>query len=239
MNELSLFSGAGGGLLASRWLLGWHTICAVEIDEYCRRVLMQRQDEGYLEPFPIWNDVRTFDGRPWRGLVDVVTAGFPCQPYSTASRGRRVVEDLFGEVERIVAEVQPRWLFCENVLASAYPEQCRRSLLKCCPAGLGAPHHRERQWLVAYADDAEQPEFTVDAEVARVSAVGEAVWDEAALGRVLGMDDGLALRMVRLRALGNGQVPLVAARAWDLLMGRITEEGDDGRRERARARVAV
>lgn len=78
MNELGLFAGAGGGLLASR-LLGWRTVCAVEIDAYCQRVLAQRQLDGHLDPFPIWDDVRTFDGKPWRGAVDVVSGGFPAR----------------------------------------------------------------------------------------------------------------------------------------------------------------
>ncbi len=69
MRELGLFAGAGGGLLASAHLLGWRTVCAVEIDPYCQRVLAQRQRDGMLDPFPIWDDVRTFDGRPWRNAV--------------------------------------------------------------------------------------------------------------------------------------------------------------------------
>lgn len=56
MNELALFAGHGGGILASQ-LLGWKVICAVELDDYARRVLMARQDDGSLEPFPIWDDV--------------------------------------------------------------------------------------------------------------------------------------------------------------------------------------
>ena len=114
MNELALFAGAGGGLLASR-LLGWRTVCAVEFDGYRRAVLAARQDDGSLEPFPIWDDVRTFDGLPWRGRVDVVSGGFPCQAYSSAARGRNTTDDLWPEMRRIVAEVAPRYVFAENV----------------------------------------------------------------------------------------------------------------------------
>lgn len=74
MNELALFAGAGGGILGGK-LLGWTTVGAVEIEEYPRKVLLQRQRDGILRPFPIWDDVSTFDGRPWRGIVDVVTGG--------------------------------------------------------------------------------------------------------------------------------------------------------------------
>jgi len=86
VNELALFAGAGGGILGGK-LLGWRTVCAVELDGYARRVLLARQDDGCLPPFPIWDDVRTFDGKPWRGLVDVVSGGFPCQDISVAGGG--------------------------------------------------------------------------------------------------------------------------------------------------------
>ena len=78
MNELALFAGAGGGILGGK-LLGWRTVCAVEWNPFAAGVLAARQNEGALSPFPIWDDVRTFDGNPWRGLVDVVSGGFPCQ----------------------------------------------------------------------------------------------------------------------------------------------------------------
>ena len=85
MRELALFAGAGGGILGGV-LLGWRTVCAVEINAFCARRLMQRQNEGHLPPFPVWDDVSTFDGRPWRGVVDVVSGGFPCQDISSAGQ---------------------------------------------------------------------------------------------------------------------------------------------------------
>ena len=86
MNELHLFAGAGGGILGSE-LLGFRTVCAVELEPYPASVLLARQNDGLLPPFPVWDDVRTFDGRPWRGLVDVVSGGFPCQDISAAGKG--------------------------------------------------------------------------------------------------------------------------------------------------------
>jgi len=116
MNELALFAGAGGGLLGAK-LIGWRTICAVEIEEYPRHVLLARQDDGTLHPFPIWDDVRTFDGKPWRGLVDVVTGGFPCQDISVAGSGDGLDGErsgLWTEMRRIIGEVRPLYVFVEN-----------------------------------------------------------------------------------------------------------------------------
>ena len=87
MNELALFAGAGGGILGGH-LLGWRTVCAVEWEAYPASVLCARQNDGLLPPFPIWDDVQTFDGHPWRGIVDVVSGGFPCQDISAAGGGR-------------------------------------------------------------------------------------------------------------------------------------------------------
>jgi len=87
MNELALFAGAGGGILGGK-LLGWRTVCAVEWEQYPASVLCARQNDGLLPPFPIWDDVQTFDGHPWRGIIDVVSGGFPCQDISAAGGGR-------------------------------------------------------------------------------------------------------------------------------------------------------
>jgi len=86
MNELALFAGAGGGILGGK-LLGWRTVCAVEWEQYPACVLAARQNDGLLPPFPIWDDVQTFDGKPWREIVDVVSGGFPCQDISVTGRG--------------------------------------------------------------------------------------------------------------------------------------------------------
>ena len=116
MNELALFAGAGGGILGGL-LLGWTTVCAVEINEYCRRVLLARQRDGCLPPFPIWDDVRTFDGKPWRGRVDVISGGFPCQDISCAGKGAGITgkrSGLWTEFSRIIGEIQPAFAFVEN-----------------------------------------------------------------------------------------------------------------------------
>ena len=172
MNELALFAGAGGGILGGK-LLGWRTICAVEYDTYAASVLVARQNDGCLEPFPVWDDVRTFDGKQWHGIVDVVSGGFPCQDISRAkthdSDGRFVANGLDGErsglwreMARIIREVRPRYALVENVTAlldegigivlrdlAEMGYDARWGVLSASAAG--SPHHRERVFLVAYA----------------------------------------------------------------------------------------
>ena len=167
MNELSLFSGAGGGLLASKYLLGWRTVCYVEWDKYCQRVLQARIRDGLLDDAPIYGDIRTFDGRSWRGCVDIVTAGFPCQPFSVA--GKRQAENdernMWPDTIRVIREIQPRWCLLENVsglLATGYIGEIFRDLAesgfdcawrRLSAAEVGAAHRRDRLWVVANRED--------------------------------------------------------------------------------------
>jgi DNA (cytosine-5)-methyltransferase 1 len=225
INELALFAGAGGGLLASA-VLRWRTVCAVEYSPWNAGVLAQRQNDGVLEPFPIWDDVRTFDGRQWRGVVDVVSGGFPCQAFSSAARGRNIAEkDLWPEMRRIVCDVEPQFVFGENVSAKAIDRACddlealgyQTRAVTLSAADLGADHLRERHWLLAYTDDQSELLRGVDAEVALLAGVHTGVW-ETDPGHP-GVDDGLANRMERYTATGNGQVPVVAVTALLALAG--------------------
>lgn len=145
-------------------LLGHRTVCAVEIEPFCRKVLFQRQRDGILPWFPIWDDVKTFDGKPWRGLVDIVCGGFPCQDLSCAGKGAGITgsrSGLWSEMARIIGEVRPQYAFVENV-----PTLVGRGLAlvlsnladmgydaKWCVLGaddVGAPHRRKRVWIVGY-----------------------------------------------------------------------------------------
>lgn len=162
MNELALFAGAGGGILGGG-LLGWRTVCAVEIDPYAAGVLVARQNDGLLPPFPVWDDVRTFDGHAWRGAVDVVSGGFPCQDISVAGKGAGIDgarSGLWSEMARIIGEVRPPFAFVENSPAllvrgfervlgdlAALGYDCRWTVLGA--GDIGAPHQRDRLWLLA------------------------------------------------------------------------------------------
>ena len=269
MNELALFAGAGGGILGGH-LLEWRTVCAVEREPYAASVLMQRQNDGILPPFPIWDDVSTFDGKPWRGIVDVVSGGFPCQDISSAGKGAGIDGErsgLWREMARIIGEVRPRFVFVENspllvsrglaVVISDLAEMGYDAQWCCISASdTGAPHKRDRIWLVASDAkckplrdatiknvESEKPErkelgvhgcdwYVADASAARLQAPRpqqdgknrEQSWGvpsaggwwaaEPDVGRVA---DGVAARVDRLKAIGNGQVPIVAATAFRIL----------------------
>jgi DNA (cytosine-5)-methyltransferase 1 len=162
MDELALFAGAGGGILGGH-LLGWRTRCAVELDPYARKVLLARQRDGILPRFPIWDDIRTFEGGPWRGSVDVVSGGFPCQDISSAGQGRGLAgkrSSLWFEMLRVIEEVEPRFVFAENSpnLRSRGLGTIIKSLAELGYdsrwAVLGArhvyaPHRRDRMWILA------------------------------------------------------------------------------------------
>lgn len=262
MNELALFAGAGGGILGGI-LSGWRTVCAVEIEPYCREILLRRQRDGVLPLFPIWDDVRTFDGHEWRGLVDVISAGFPCQPFSVAGRQRAELDsrNLWPETIKIIRNVRPTYALLENVpglKAKPYWETIVADLVEsgygvkwdCLRASaMGAPHRRDRLWVVATDAErtrlerqwvgtkcmetqepmsssgskdvavaaGERPQNTLsNGKPTRFGNATDCCWwqTEPLVGRVV---DGMAHRVDRLRALGNGQVPIVAASAWEIL----------------------
>jgi DNA (cytosine-5)-methyltransferase 1 len=265
LRELALFAGAGGGILGGK-LLGWRTVCAVECNAYAASVLVSRQNDGILEPFPIWDDVRSFDGRPWRGIVDVVSGGFPCQDISAAGKGAGIDGErsgLWSEMARIIGEVRPSYAFVENspMLTS---RGLGRVLGDLAAMGFDAEwgvisaedaiwiagdpclyHERERIWVVAKSSDAKKgnagqlSKQSTDAWRTHSKKVWIGLqhkptglckdepysersswWStEPALGRVA---NGVASGMDRLAAIGNGQVSLVAAIAWEILSARLT-----------------
>lgn len=273
MRELHLFAGIGGGILGGM-LLGHRCVGAVEISPHCRQVLEARQREGILDAFPILEDVRTFDGHPWRGKVDVVCGGFPCQPWSSAGKrlGTADPRHLWPEMARIVSEVRPAYVFAENVSLAAFEQPWRdlRGMGYRVPPAIclgashvGAPHRRLRWWMLAHAEggrlegrgDGDRlhriSRRQRDGEPVRkrggVDAVADACGEGlaapeqggqggagssrgddqreatsergwwAAEPRVGRVAHGVPSRVDRLKALGNAQVPAVAAEAFRIL----------------------
>ena len=167
MRELSLFSGAGGGLLGTH-LLGWRPIGYVEFNDYCQRVLRARIDDGCLPNAPIFGDIRAFnsDGyaRRYRGVVDVITAGFPCTPFSAAGKrqGADDERNMWPATIECIRLVRPRYCLLENVpglLSSGYFGTILADLAESgydarwrilSAAEVGAPHRRNRLWIVAH-----------------------------------------------------------------------------------------
>jgi DNA (cytosine-5)-methyltransferase 1 len=242
MNELALFAGAGGGILGGH-LLGWRTVCAVEWEAYPASVLCARQNDGLLPPFPIWDDIQTFDGKPWRGIVDVISGGFPCQDISSAGKGAGIDGERSGmwrEMARVICEVRPRYAYIENSPMLTI-RGLDRVLCDLAQMGfdakwgvlggkeLGATHSRDRIWVVA--SDPSKNGRTQIPKISQRIGVEVNVWDAQKFNSLLddcqswedskrGMDllgDGLASWMGESEALGNGQIPIVAATAWRVL----------------------
>ncbi|KAA8607565.1 DNA methyltransferase [Salipiger aestuarii] len=166
---LSLCSGAGGldlGLTIA--MPGYRTVGHVERETYAAAILVARMEEAALDCAPVWDDVASFDGYPWRGAVDIVTAGYPCQPFSVAGK-RRGADDprhLWPHVARIIGEVGPPFVFLENVahhLRLGFPEVAgglvgmgyRLAAGLFTAAEVGAPHKRERLFILAHREGCE------------------------------------------------------------------------------------
>jgi len=246
MNELHLFAGAGGGILGGI-LLGHTTVCAVEIEPYCRKVLLQRQRDGILPRFPIWDDVCTFDGKPWRGKVDVVCGGFPCQDISSAGGGAGIEGErsgLWSEMARIIGEIRPKFAFMENSPMLTF-RGLGRVLGDLSELGydaqwgivgadnVGGDHIRKRIWILAYTSSIRMQRHLGKTKVFSETlqrGSGSKVSLQELAGIQFGItrsgsikpllarrEDDVADRSKRLKSIGNGQVPLVAATAWRIL----------------------
>jgi len=197
MNELALFAGAGGGILGGH-LLGWRTVCAVEWEQYPASVLCARQNDGLLPPFPIWDDVQTFDGHPWRGIVDVVSGGFPCQDISAAGKGAGIDGErsgMWGEMARIIREVRPKFVFVENspmltsrglgrVLGDLATMGFNARWGVLGASDVGALHQRNRIWIKA-THTSEIRRLRTTNEIKSNSCKKIKVWSESAFDTLL------------------------------------------------------
>jgi DNA (cytosine-5)-methyltransferase 1 len=160
LRHLDLFSGIGGFALAAQWVGGIKTTQFVEIDPYCQKVLAKN-----FPGVPVHDDIRSFTANA--GDYDLLTAGFPCQPHSTAGtrKASKDDRDLWPELYRIICEVRSKWIVLENVrglLSSESGRFFKRILWQLTTAGydaewgivscsdLGGSHRRERIWIVAY-----------------------------------------------------------------------------------------
>ena len=169
MTHGSLFSGIGGFDLAARWM-GWDNLFHCEFDPFCQRVLAHHFPNSKL-----YNDVKTFDATIYRGRLDVLSGGFPCQPFSSAGKRKGTDDDrhLWPEMLRIIREISPRYVLGENVrgllnwsgkdgrVGMVFEEVCTDLetagyevtpyLLPAC--SINAPHRRDRIFFVAQNSD--------------------------------------------------------------------------------------
>jgi DNA (cytosine-5)-methyltransferase 1 len=162
LTQLELFAGIGGFGLAGHWA-GIETVCQIEIDPFCQKVLAKNFPNAKKH-----GDIKTFNGTEYRGTVDIISGGFPCQPYSSAGKrlGKEDERHLWPEMLRIIREVRPRWIVGENVFglvnwsggmvfdevqSDLESEGYEVQAFVLPAAAVNAPHRRDRVWFVAYA----------------------------------------------------------------------------------------
>lgn len=236
MRTLDCFSGLGGGILASK-ILGHRIVCAIEKDTYCQDILVHHQNAGDIEPFPIWDDIATFNGKEWAGTIDLVQGGFPCQDISAAGNkigitGQR--SGLWKEMFRIVCEVRPRYVFVENVadlLVRGFPvvladlsvagfdaEWCLLSA-----AAVGAGHKRNRLWILAKSQNVPDAVDLRSWGLLGQKSIPKDFWNRQQKDEpdVACEYHGIPNRLDAYRGFGNAQVPLCAAMAFALLYQRL------------------
>jgi DNA (cytosine-5)-methyltransferase 1 len=226
-------------------LLSWTQPWSLRNRALPKKRLLARQRDGILPKFPIWDDVCTLDGKPWRGSVDLLCGGFPCQDISAAGKGAGITGErsgLWKEYARLIGEMRPRFVFAENspllrtrglgvVLEdlAALGYNARWGVLGA--RDVGAPHKRDRMWVLAYAMhqrlQGDQCARGLDSQGRQesdgsTSECGSLWWHtdpaesptEPIVGRVA---HGVAHRVDRLKAIGNGQVSQCATMAFSIL----------------------
>lgn len=223
---LDLFSGIGGFSLGLERSGAFKTVAFCEIDPFCRRVLAKHWPE-----VPCYDDVRSLTAERLAAdgvAVNAICGGFPCQPFSTASRGRRVAQDLWPDMRRLILEVEPIIVIAENVQEEAIANAASdlRGLghetyyRRVSGDDAGADHQRNRWWAVAHADAQGELRGAIDAEMAKLPQICRGLWGPENYARAIRVPDGLSDRMdgrVRTESLGNAvfpQIPELIGRAF-------------------------
>lgn len=231
MRHASLFSGIGGFDLAAQWM-GWENVFQVEIDPFCQKVLAKN--------FPTvkrYGDIKQFDGTKYRGTIDIISGGFPCQPFSSAGQ-RKGTEDyrhLWPENYRIVRQIQPPIVVAENVhglvdwaeglvFESVQTDlenegyEVQSFILPAC--AVDAAHRRNRVWIIAYNQSFTVKKSKMDntawsTQKSRVSTrrLPCGIWTpnkETNFNELAGDIYGLPHHLDRIKSIGNAIVPQVA-----------------------------
>ena len=171
MTHGSLFSGIGGFDLAAEWS-GFTNLFNCEWEEFPRKVL-----KHHFPNAEQYGDIKEFDATTYSGRLDIISGGFPCQPFSVAGK-RKGSEDerhLWPEMLRVIGECKPRWVVGENVrglvswsdglvFETCYSDleaigySVQSFIIPACATG--APHRRDRVWIVAHREDVRPPQTT-------------------------------------------------------------------------------
>jgi DNA (cytosine-5)-methyltransferase 1 len=225
-------------------ILGFQCVGYVEWEDYCQKVIRQRQADGLLHKAPIFGDIRAFNleyAGKYRGMVDLITGGFPCQDISSAGKGSGISGErsgLWNEMAKAIRTVRPEYVFVENspMLAVRGLGTVLKDLAEmgfdmqwCCLScrDCGGPHVRKRIWIMANANGIRRTQNIVY----KRADFKITIWGQCQFGELqnsegfrfqanpdtYGSIDGIPYWMERLKAIGNGQVPIVAATAWKIL----------------------
>ncbi len=159
MRHASLFSGIGGFDLAASWM-GWKNVFQVEKDDWCRDIL-----KNHFPQTKQYEDIKDFNGENYYGAIDIISGGFPCQPFSVAGKQKGKTDDryLWPEMLRVIRQIQPTWIVGENVpgivsmaldtvLFDLESEgyACQTYIIPAC--AVNAIHRRDRVWILAYSE---------------------------------------------------------------------------------------
>jgi len=233
LSGLDLFSGIGGMSLALReWV---RPIAYCEIEPYCQGVLLSRMFTNDLSKAPIWDDIRTLQGKDV-GKVDIIYGGFPCQDISIAGHGKGLEGErssLCYDIFRISNEIKPGWIFLENVPAittrgglevvkeiAKMGYDCR--WITITASSVGALHKRERWFLLAHSRCERFLQRSEEIQSQGKESIRED-FNELCWGKdqsdMVRKDNGIPNQLDRIKALGNAVVPAQAREAFKILMG--------------------
>ena len=224
IKEFHLFSGIGGGIYGGM-ILGHHCCGGVEIDKYCQSVIRQRQADGWMENFPLYDDITKLDGSIIKGKFDVLCGGFPCQAFSYAAHGNNIDEkNLWPQMLRVVKESDAPIVFGENVTVIAINkasedlkklgyqvESCRVACMD-----IGADHKRPRFWLLAVKD--QQIFERVISHLSTLPKLKASFWEVNPHEIVY--PSPVPVLAPQKRGVGNAQAPIAAAVAFRVLVNR-------------------
>ena len=209
LKVLDLFSGIGGFSLGLERTGGFETAAFCEIDHFCKKVLKKHWPDVH-----IYNDV-TNDF--FEEDIDVVCGGFPCQPHSNASRGRKTAICLWPKMFDKIARHRPRYVIAENVQEKPIRKAendlhalgYSTTIKRISAHEIGADHQRNRWWLIAHPNDNGKLQSTIDAKVAELQKSHKGVWGWKNYARAFRVSDGFSDRMDRLKSLGNAVLPQI------------------------------